>query len=144
VAIAAGRLLADRLFNGVDTAKLDYTNIPTVVFSHPTIGTCGMTEAEAVDAFGADAVKVYQSTFTNMYYALSELKRGTMMKMICAGPEQRVVGLHVAGMGADEMMQGFSVAMKMGATKADFDSAVAIHPTASEELVTMQPWMPRL
>lgn len=138
VAIAAGRRLAHRLFNNESTLKLDYDNIATVVFSHPPIGTIGLTEAEAIAKFGGDNVKTYQSSFTNMYFAMTERKEKTMMKLVCAGPEEKVVGLHMQGLGCDEMLQGFSVAIKMGATKAQFDDTVAIHPTSSEELVTMR------
>ena len=136
VAIAAGRRLADRVFDGQSSAKLDYENVPTVVFSHPLIGTVGMTEAGARAKFG-DAVRVYNSRFTNMYYALTERRPKTVMKLVVTGDDERVVGIHVAGLGADEMIQGFAVALRMGATKADLDRTVAIHPTAAEELVTL-------
>jgi len=137
VAIAAGRRLADRLYGGMDGRHLDYRLIPTVIFSHPTIGTVGMTEDEARAEYGDD-VKVYQSAFTGMYYALGEDKQRSVMKLITTGPDEKVIGCHVIGEGADEMMQGFAVAMRMGATKSDFDDTVAIHPTSSEELVTMR------
>ncbi len=136
VAIAAGRRLAHRIFNHESKLKLDYENIPTVVFSHPPIGTCGMTEKEARQKF--DQVKVYSSSFTPMYHAMTERKQLTKMKLVCAGPEEKVVGLHMIGRGCDEMLQGFGVAIRMGATKRDFDNVVAIHPTSSEELVTMR------
>lgn len=138
VAIAAGRKLAARLFRGEADSKLDYTNIPTVIFSHPPIGTIGLAEHEAREKFGDENVKVYKSTFTNMYHAMTERKTKTRMKLVCSGPEEKVVGLHMIGIGCDEMLQGFGVAIKMGATKKDFDSCVAIHPTASEEIVTMR------
>ncbi len=137
VAIAAGRRLADRLYGGMDGRHLDYRMIPTVIFSHPTMGTVGMTENEARAEYG-DSVKVYMSAFTGMYYALGEKKQRSSMKLITAGEDERVVGCHVIGEGADEMMQGFAVAIRMGATKKDFDDTVAIHPTSSEELVTMR------
>ncbi|MDX5363018.1 MAG: glutathione-disulfide reductase [Pseudazoarcus pumilus] len=136
VAIAAGRRLAARLFLNQPDSKLDYSNIPTVVFSHPTIGTVGLTEDEARTQF--DDVKVYAARFTPMYFAVTEHKPKTAMKLVCAGPEERVVGVHVIGEGADEMLQGFAVAVKMGATKRDFDDTVAIHPTSAEELVTLR------
>ncbi|MDH5371139.1 MAG: glutathione-disulfide reductase, partial [Gammaproteobacteria bacterium] len=117
--------------------KLDYTNIPTVMFSHPPIGTMGLTEEQARKEHG-DAVKIYQTSFTAMYHALVEHKQQTAMKLVCVGAEEKVVGLHIIGKGADEMLQGFGVAIKMGATKKDFDNVVAIHPTSSEELVTMR------
>eukprot|EP00538_Stauroneis_constricta_P013111 CAMPEP_0119548234 /NCGR_PEP_ID=MMETSP1352-20130426/2188_1 /TAXON_ID=265584 /ORGANISM="Stauroneis constricta, Strain CCMP1120" /LENGTH=576 /DNA_ID=CAMNT_0007593435 /DNA_START=377 /DNA_END=2107 /DNA_ORIENTATION=+ len=145
-AIAAGRRLADRLFGPEQykDAKVSYDLVPTVVFSHPPIGTIGLSEDEAVAKYGEDNVKIYRSKFANLYYGPWQVeaddKPKTAMKLICAGEEEMVVGLHVIGMGADEMLQGFGIAMKMGATKADFDSTVAIHPTASEEFVTMFPW----
>ena len=137
VAIAAGRRLADRLYGGMDGRHLDYKLIPTVVFSHPPIGTVGMTEDAARAEYG-DAVKVYSSGFTPMYYALGDKKQRSVMKLVVAGDDERVLGCHVIGEGADEMMQGFAVAMRMGATKADFDDTVAIHPSNAEELVTMR------
>ena len=137
VAIAAGRRLADRLYGGMDGRHLEYRLIPTVIFSHPTIGTVGLTEDEARAAYGDD-VKVYTSSFVGMYYALGDDKQRSSMKLITTGSEERVIGCHVIGEGADEMMQGFAVAMRMGATKADFDDTVAIHPTSAEEFVTMR------
>jgi len=137
VAIAAGRRLADRLYGGMQGRHLDYRLIPTVIFSHPPMGTVGMTENEARAEYG-DTVKVYKSAFTGMFYALGDAKQRSSMKMITAGEDERVVGCHVIGEGAEEMMQGFAVAMRMGATKADFDDTVAIHPTSAEELVTMR------
>ena len=137
VAIAAGRRLSDRLFGGHPERHLDYNLIPTVIFTHPPIGTVGATEAEARAQYG-DAVKVYVADFTPMYHALTARKTHTDMKLVCVGPEQRIVGCHILGLGADEMLQGFAVAIRMGATKADFDDTVAIHPTSAEELVTMR------
>jgi glutathione reductase (NADPH) len=137
VAIAAGRRLSDRLFNGKTDRHLDYRLIASVVFTHPPIGTVGMSESEARAKYG-DAVKVYVADFTPMYHALTTRKTHTDMKLVCVGPEQKIVGCHVIGAGADEMMQGFAVAIRMGATKRDFDDTVAIHPTSSEELVTMR------
>ena len=137
VAIAAARRLSDRLFNNMAERKLDYENIPTVMFSHPPIGTIGLTEEQARKEHG-DAVKVYTSSFTAMYHALCPNQQKTALKLVCIGAEEKVVGCHIIGMGADEMLQGFAVAIKMGATKADFDNTVAIHPTSAEELVTMR------
>ena len=137
VAIAAGRRLADRLDNGMLDRRLEYHTIPTVIFTHPPIGTVGLTEAEAREEYG-DAVKVYQTRFNPMVYAFSETKVPTAMKLIVTGDEERIVGCHVIGDGADEMLQGFAVAIRMGATKAEFDDTVAIHPTSAEELVTMR------
>ncbi|KFO38188.1 glutathione reductase, mitochondrial isoform X2 [Fukomys damarensis] len=138
VAIAAGRKLAHRLFECKEDSKLDYDNIPTVVFSHPPIGTVGLTEDEAIHKFGKDNVKIYSTAFTPMYHAVTTRKTKCVMKMICANREEKVVGIHMQGIGCDEMLQGFAVAVKMGATKADFDNTVAIHPTSSEELVTLR------
>lgn len=140
VAIAAGRKLVDRLFGGQTDARLDYANVPTVVFSHPPIGTVGLTEAEAREKFGDASVRIYTSKFNNMYYALSpaDRKQPTLFKIICVGMDERIVGIHLFGMGSDEILQGFGVALKMGAKKSDLDSCVAIHPTAAEELVTMR------
>lgn len=138
VAIAAGRRLADRVFGGMTDRHLDYSNIPTVVFSHPPIGTVGLSEQEARDRYGAESLKIYTSGFVPMYHALTTRKPRAEMKLITVGPEQRIVGCHVIGAGADEMLQGFAVALKMGATKRDFDDTVAIHPTSAEEFVTMR------
>ncbi len=137
LAIAAGRRLSDRLFGGMADRYLPYENIPTVVFSHPPIGTVGLTESEAREIHGA-SVKVYQTRFTAMYNALTERKQKTAMKLVTVGAQEKVVGCHVIGPGADEMLQGFAVAIRMGATKKDFDDTVAIHPTSAEELVTMR------
>ena len=138
VAIAAGRQLAERLFNNKADARLEYENIPTVIFSHPPIGTVGLAEHQAVSEFGADNLTIYRSRFVNMHYAMLEHKQPTLVKLICAGDDQKVVGCHICGDTADEMVQGFAVAVRMGATKADFDRTVAIHPTASEEFVTLR------
>jgi glutathione reductase (NADPH) len=137
VAIAAGRRLSDRLFGGMEGRHLDYENIPTVIFSHPPIGTVGLTEVAARAEYGDD-VHVYTSSFVPMYHALTAYKGRAEMKLVTVGPERRIVGLHVIGAGADEMLQGFAVAVRMGATKKDFDDTVAIHPTSAEELVTMR------
>ncbi len=137
VAIAAGRRLSDRLFNGATDRRLDYNMIATVVFTHPPIGTVGLSESAARAQYG-DAVKVYVADFTPLYHAMSTRKSHTDMKLVCVGPEEKIVGCHIIGSGADEMLQGFAVAIRMGATKRDFDDTVAIHPTSSEELVTMR------
>ncbi|CAG2187283.1 GSR [Mytilus edulis] len=118
--------------------KLDYTDIPTVIFSHPPSATLGLTQAEAEEKYGKEKIKAYKSEFTPMYFAVTTRKEKCHMKLICLLPDEKVIGLHMVGQGVDEMLQGFSVAVKMGATKAQFDSAVAIHPTSSEELVTMR------
>ncbi|KAM4621514.1 glutathione reductase, mitochondrial isoform 2-T2 [Polymixia lowei] len=138
VAIAAGRKLAHRLFEGKAESKVDYSNIPTVVFSHPPIGTVGLIEEEAIKTRGKENVKTYKTSFTPMYHAITTRKTQCIMKLVCVGKEEKVVGLHMQGLGCDEMLQGFAVAIKMGATKADFDKTIAIHPTSSEEFVTMR------
>ncbi len=137
VAIAAGRRLSDRLFNGMTDRHLEYHTIPTVIFTHPPCGTLGLTEAEARAEYG-DAVKVYRSRFTPMFYALSTDKQFAEMKLIVTGEDEKIVGCHLFGEGSDEMLQGFAVAIRMGATKRDFDDTMAIHPTGAEELVTMR------
>lgn len=138
VAVAAGRRLSERLFNHKPEEHLDYNLIPTVVFSHPPIGTVGLTEPQAREKYGDDEVKVYTSSFTAMYTAVTQHRQPCRMKLICVGQEEKIVGLHGIGSGMDEMLQGFAVAIKMGATKKDFDNTVAIHPTAAEEFVTMR------
>ncbi|ADC62260.1 glutathione-disulfide reductase [Allochromatium vinosum] len=137
VAIAAGRRLAERLFNDKPDSKLDYENVPTVVFAHPPIGKVGLTEPEARERYG-DTLTIYETSFTPMRYALNAHGPKTAMKLVCAGEDEKVVGIHLIGDGVDEMMQGFGVAVKMGATKADLDNTVAIHPCSAEELVTLK------
>jgi glutathione reductase (NADPH) len=138
VAVAAGRRLSERLFNAKPEEHLSYDNVPNVVFSHPPIGTVGLTEAQARQQFGDAEVKVYQTTFTPMYSAVTRHRQPARMKLVCAGQDERVVGIHGIGSGMDEILQGFAVALKMGATKKDLDDTVAIHPTAGEEFVTMR------
>ncbi|SCU87967.1 LAFA_0E09912g1_1 [Lachancea sp. 'fantastica'] len=140
VAIAAGRKLSNRIFGPKEFAnqKQDYENVPSVIFSHPEAGSIGLTEKEAIDKYGKENIKVYKSKFTAMYYAMLEHKSPTSYKLVCAGEDEKVVGLHIVGDSSAEILQGFGVAIKMGATKADFDSCVAIHPTSAEELVTLR------
>jgi glutathione reductase (NADPH) len=138
VAIAAGRRLAERLFGGFKDRHLEYENIPTVIFGHPPIGTVGLSEAAAQGRFGAANVTTFRSSFVPLYHAVTGSKARCEMKLVTTGAEQRIVGLHVIGEGADEMLQGFAVAVRMGATKKDFDDTVAIHPTSAEEFVTMR------
>jgi glutathione reductase (NADPH) len=138
VAIAAGRRLADRVFGGMTDRHLNYDVIPTVVFSHPPIGTVGLSEEEARKRYPGEPIRIYKSEFVSMFYALLEEKAQTAMKLVCVGADERVVGCHVIGLGADEMIQGFGVAVTMGARKRDFDDTIAIHPTSAEELVTMR------
>lgn len=138
VAVKAGRQLSERLFNNKADAKLDYTDVATVVFSHPVIGSVGLTEEKAIAKYGSENIKVYKSSFTPMYTALGDNRQPSTMKLVTLGEDEKIIGLHGIGYGVDEMIQGFSVAIKMGATKADFDNTVAIHPTGSEEFVTMR------
>ncbi|MGK2960420.1 MAG: glutathione-disulfide reductase [Candidatus Malihini olakiniferum] len=138
VAVMAGRHLSERLFNNKPEEHLDYTNIPTVVFSHPPIGTVGLTEPQAREKFGDDNVKIYTSSFTAMYTSVTQHRQPCQMKLVCVGVEEKIIGVHGISFGMDEMLQGFAVALKIGATKRDFDNTVAIHPTVSEEFVTMR------
>ncbi|KAI9714406.1 MAG: Glutathione reductase [Bogoriella megaspora] len=140
VAIAAGRRLSDRVFGGKEGARLEYAYIPSVVFAHPEVGTIGFTEPQAKEEFGEENIKVYNTSFTDMYYSMMDQdeKVQASYKLICVGKEEKIVGLHILGLGSSEILQGFGVAVKMGATKKDFDSCVAIHPTAAEELVTLK------
>lgn len=140
VAIAAGRKLSDRLFGGKSGARLDYENIPSVVFAHPEVGSVGMSEPDARKKYGDSEIKVYKTDFTDMFYHVMDPseRAPTAFKVVCAGPEERVVGLHIMGIGCSEMLQGFGVAVRMGAKKSDLDNCVAIHPTSAEELVTLK------
>ena len=150
MAIAAGRALSNRLFGThhpsggphLSKAKLDYSNIPTVVFAHPEVGTIGLTEPAAISKYGEKNIKTYHTRFGAMFYAFhppeEQKLQPTEYKLICNGPEEHIVGMHIIGAGSSEMMQGFGVAVKMGARKRDFDACVAIHPTSAEELVTMR------
>jgi glutathione reductase (NADPH) len=137
VAVAAGRRLADRLFGGMEGRHLDYANIPSVIFTHPPLGSCGLSEHDARARHG-DGVKVYETECVPLYYGVTRYKPRARMKLVTTGPDEKLVGCHVFGPGADEMLQGFAVAIHMGATKRDLDDTVAIHPTLAEELVTMR------
>ena len=144
MAIAAGRQLSNRLFGPPNLSKsfLSYSNIPTVVFAHPEIGTIGLTEPQAVTKYGKENIKIYHTKFSAMLYTVfppeEAKKQPTEFKIVCEGPEEKIVGLHLLGVGVGEMLQGFGVAVKMGAKKSDFDACVAIHPTSAEEIVTMK------
>ena len=137
VAIAAGRRLGDRLYGGKPDRIMSYTDIATVMFTHPPIGTIGLSEEKARETYG-DKVKVYQTDFVPLYHQMTRHKVKTHMKLIVKGEEEKIIGCHIIGLGADEMLQGFAVAIRMGATKADFDDTIAIHPVSAEELVTMK------
>jgi glutathione reductase (NADPH) len=138
VAIAAGRRLADRVFGGQADRRLSYDLLPTVIFSHPAIGTVGLSEAAARERYAGQSIKIYQSEFVPMFYALGDVKPRTAMKLVTVGADEKIVGCHVIGPGADEMIQGFAVALTMGVRKRDFDETLAIHPTSAEEMVTMR------
>ncbi|SBT72320.1 glutathione reductase, putative [Plasmodium malariae] len=144
VAINAGRLLADRLFLN-KSRKTSYKLIPTVIFSHPPIGTIGLSEEEAIQTYGKENIKIYESKFTNLFFSVYDMepsqKEKTYLKLVCVGKEELIKGLHIIGLNADEIVQGFAVALKMNATKKDFDETIPIHPTAAEEFLTLQPWM---
>ncbi|KDN46772.1 putative GLR1-glutathione reductase [Tilletiaria anomala UBC 951] len=141
VAIAAGRRLSNRLLGKPEMKDdhLEYENIPTAIFSHPPCGTVGLSEAQAVEKYGKDNVFVYQTRFTNMYFGMLEHKEPTVFKLVVTGKEEKIVGIHIVGVGSDEMIQPLGITVKMGATKKDFDDTVAVHPSSAEELVTIQP-----
>jgi len=136
VAINEGRAFADTHFGG-KSRKMSYENIPTAVFTTPEAATVGMTEAEAREKYG-DAVKVYLSKFRPMYYTLPNKQEKTLMKLIVDTNTDKVIGAHMVGDSAAEIIQGVAIAVKMGATKADFDATVGIHPSSAEEFVTMR------
>ncbi|MCS4278873.1 glutathione-disulfide reductase [Stenotrophomonas rhizophila] len=136
VAIAAARKLMDRLFGGQPQAKMDYENVASVVFSHPALGAVGLSEEEACAKYSD--VRVYRSNFRPMLQALADGTQRSLFKLVCVGEDERVVGVHLLGESADEILQGFALAVKMGVTKAQFDDTVAIHPTSAEEVVLMR------
>ncbi|MCY7313405.1 MAG: glutathione-disulfide reductase [Pseudoxanthomonas sp.] len=137
VAIAAARRLMDRLFGGQPEAKLDYSDIATVVFSHPPVGMVGMGETQARAQYG-EPVRVYRSHFRPMLHALADSPQRSLFKLVCVGEEERVVGIHLLGESVDEILQGFAVALKKGITKQELDDTMAIHPTSAEEIVLMR------
>jgi len=139
VALAEAMVVVDELF-GKGRRRLDYEFIPTAVFTHPNIGTCGYTELDARAKFGD--VAVFSSEFKSLRHTLSGRTERTFMKLVVDKASDRVVGLHMVGADAGEVVQGFAVAMRAGATKALFDSTIGIHPTAAEEFVTMREPMP--
>jgi glutathione reductase (NADPH) len=136
VAINEGRAFADTVFGG-KSRTMSYENVPSAVFSTPEAATVGMTEAEAREQYG-DAVKVYRSRFRPMYYTLPGKDEKTMMKLVVHQETDKVLGAHMVGNYAAEIIQGVAIAVKMGATKAHFDATVGIHPTSAEEFVTMR------
>ena len=136
VAIAAGRRLADRLFGNQPGSRLDLENVPTVIFSHPPAASVGISEEAARSQHG-DAIKVYTHHFTPLLHAMTAEKSRTAIKLVTLGFEEKIIGCHIVGLHADEMLQGFAVAIRMGACKKDFDNTIAIHPTSAEELVLL-------
>ena len=135
MAIREGQAFADTVFGDKPTT-VDYSCVPSAVFSHPPIAGVGMTESEARNKLGA--VKVYQSDFRPMKNVLAGRNERSLYKMICDGENERIVGIHMIGPDAPEIMQAAAIAVKAGLTKADFDATVAIHPTMAEELVLMR------
>ena len=136
VAINEGRAFADTHFGG-KSRQMCYDNIPTAVFSYPEAATVGLTEAEAREQYG-DGIKVYRSKFRPMYYTIPGKQEKTLMKLIVDNNTDKVIGAHMVGDSAAEIIQGVAIAVKMGATKADFDATVGIHPSSAEEFVTMR------
>ena len=116
---------------------MNYEDIPTAVFTDPPIGTVGLTEAEAIERYGVGRIKIYKEAFTPLVHMLTERKTRTMVKMIVDRQTDRVLGCHMIGHDAPEIIQGFAVAIKAGARKADFDATVGIHPSSAEEFVTL-------
>ena len=137
VAINEGRALADTEFGG-KSRIMSHENVPSAVFSTPEAASVGLTEAQAKDKFGEENIKVYRSKFRSMYYTLPNLDEKTLMKLVVHTETNKVLGAHMVGDYAGEIIQGVAIAVKMGATKADFDATVGIHPTSAEEFVTMR------
>lgn len=137
VAIKEGRIFADTYFGG-KPAVMNYDSVPTAVFTIPEVGTVGMTEEQAKEEYGEENIKIYRSRFRPMFYTLPNMEAKTLMKLVVHQPTDRVLGAHMAGEHAAEIIQGVAIAVKMGATKAQFDATVAIHPSSAEEFVTMR------
>jgi len=136
VAINEGRAFADTVFGG-NSRTMSYENVPTAVFTTPEAATVGLTEAEAREQYG-EAVQIYRSRFRSMYYVLPGKDEKTMMKLVVDQTTDKVLGAHMVGSHAAEIIQGIAIAIKMGATKANFDATVGIHPSSAEEFVTMR------
>ena len=134
VALAEGMFVAEHLF-GEGKRRISYENVPTAVFSHPSVGTVGLTEAQARER---GAVRIFRSRFKPLRHTLSGRDEQTMMKIVVDAASDRVLGVHMVGPEAGEIIQGFAVALQCGATKAQFDATIGIHPTSAEELVTMR------
>lgn len=137
VAIQAGRAFADTVFGG-QSRVMSYDNVPSAVFTTPEAATVGLTEAEAIERYGEDHLHTYRSRFRPMYYTLPNKDEKTLMKLVVHRETDKVLGAHMVGDGAAEIIQGVAIALNMGATKADFDATVGIHPSSAEEFVTMR------
>ena len=137
VAISEGRAFADTHYGG-KRRMMNHENVPSAVFTTPEVATVGMTENEAIEKYGEPAIRVYRSRFRPMYYTLPNLEEKTLMKLIVHVQNDKVLGAHMVGDSAAEIIQGVAIAIKMGATKADFDATVGIHPSSAEEFVTMR------
>ncbi|MDR9402354.1 MAG: glutathione-disulfide reductase, partial [Halothece sp. Uz-M2-17] len=137
VAIQEGRAFADTEFGGKDRI-MSHENVPSAVFTSPEAATVGFTEAEAREQFGEEDIKIYRARFGSTYFSVTQRKEKAMLKLVVQKSSDRVLGAHMVGEAAAEIMQGVAIPIKMGATKADFDATVAIHPSVAEEFVTMR------
>jgi len=137
VAIQEGRAFADTEFGGKDRI-MSHENVPSAVFTSPEAATVGFTEGEAKEKYGEDAIQIYRARFGSTYFSLTQRKEKVMLKLVVEKSSDRVLGAHMVGEAAAEIMQGIAIPIKMGATKADFDATVAIHPSVAEEFVTMR------
>ncbi len=137
VAINEGRALADTIY-GNKSRTMSYDNVPSAVFTTPESASVGITEGEAIEQYGEDNIHVFRSRFRSMYYTLPNKDEKTLMKLVVHTETDKVLGAHMVGDSAGEIIQGVAIALKMGATKADFDNTVGIHPSSAEEFVTMR------
>jgi len=137
VAIQEGRAFADTEFGGKDRI-MSHENVPSAVFTSPEAATVGFTEGEAKEKYGEEAIQIYRARFGSTYFSLTQRKEKVMLKLVVEKSSDRVLGAHMVGEAAAEIMQGIAIPIKMGATKADFDATVAIHPSVAEEFVTMR------
>lgn len=137
VALAEAMVVVDQLF-GDGQRRMGYDNVPTAVFTHPNVATCGLTEAAARAKFGEKGVRIFAADFKALRHTLSGRDERTFIKLVVDAKSDCVVGLHMVGADAGEIVQGFAVAMNAGATKAQFDSTIGIHPTTAEEFVTLR------
>lgn len=137
VAIQEGRAFADTEFGGKNRI-MSHENVPSAVFTSPEAATVGLTEAEAKEQYGEEAIQIYRARFGSTYFSVTQRKEKVLLKLVVEKSSDRVLGAHMVGEAAAEIMQGIAIPIKMGATKADFDATVAIHPSVSEEFVTMR------